>query len=65
MATQFDNYFFNGGLEADASKAVAAAVAQAKAAGLPLDAAMNSDESPPEDASKGADEAAGKVSDEG
>ena len=65
MATQFDNYFFNGGLEADASKTVTATVAQAKTTGLPLNAAMNSDESPSEDASKGADEGAGKVSDEG
>lgn len=65
MATQFDNYFFNGGLEADASKAVAAAVAQAKAAGLPLHEAMNPDKSPSDKATKGADEAAGKVADEG
>ena len=43
MATQFDNYFFNGGLEDDAAKAVAQAVAQAKAAGLPLATAMNPD----------------------
>jgi len=43
MATQFDNYFFNGGLEDDAEKAVAQAVAQAKAAGLPLAVAMNPD----------------------
>ena len=40
-------------------------VAQAKAAGLPLDAAMNPDKSPSDKATKGADEAAGKVSDEG
>lgn len=65
MATQFDDYFFNGELEADASKAVAAAVAQARAAGLPLDAAMNSDELPTDASPTGADESIGKVPDEG
>ena len=46
MATQFDDYFFGGGLESAARKAVAEAVEQARAAGLPIEGHASSPPAP-------------------
>ena len=64
MATNFDDYFFGGGLEKDASSAVRKAIEQAKAAGLPLDAAMNPPESEKEGGPQSAESFPAKPSDE-
>jgi hypothetical protein len=64
MATNFDEYFFGGGLEQDAAKAVHKAIDQAKAAGLPLDAAMNPPESEKEGGPQSADSFPSQPTDE-